>query len=40
MNFVTEMIHDNTYFSEFNNFLDGYQIVELNIGSFYKSAMA
>lgn len=28
MNFVTEMIHDNTYFSEFNNFLDGYQIVE------------
>lgn len=38
MNFVTEMIHDN--FSEFNNFLDGYQIVKSNIGSFYKSAMA
>lgn len=34
------MVHGNTYFSEFNNFLDGYQIAELNIGSFYKSAMA
>lgn len=34
------MVHGNTYFSEFKNFLDGYQIVELNIESFYKSTMA